>query len=87
MNTLTLAQLKTGLFKNDDAKPANSITNTPMQPTTQPKTLLLEEINGSIDFKILLSERKVAHLIYPENLNEKDIQILKLQLEALALTL
>jgi hypothetical protein len=44
-------------------------------------------MNGSLDLKIHLSEKKVAHLIYPDNVNEKDIQILKLQLEALALTL
>lgn len=56
-------------------------------PPGNQQPLLLEEINDSVDLKIHLSEKKVAHLIYPGNVNERDIQILKLQLEALALTL
>jgi hypothetical protein len=58
-----------------------------IKPEKNKEQLLLEQINNSRDMPIYLSEKKIAHLIYPENLNEKDIQILKLQLEALALTL
>jgi len=70
-------------------RPNNIVNNTPMQPIAEPQQnpLLLEEINGSVNIKIRLSDRKIAHLIYPENITDRDIQILKLQLEALALTL
>ncbi|HEY5327757.1 MAG TPA: hypothetical protein VIJ27_12210 [Mucilaginibacter sp.] len=71
--------------ENNTEKP---LINLEDKPNNLPKaTLLLEEINGTIDLKIHLSEKKIARLIYPEKMNEKDIQILKLQLEALALTL
>lgn len=65
-------------------------TDTATSPTVEvkpTKPLLLEEMNGSTNLKIHLSEKKIAHLIYPDNFNDRDIQILKLQLEALALTL
>ena len=49
--------------------------------------LLLEQMNNSKEIQMQLSEKKVAYLIYPDNFNERDIQILKLQIDALALTL
>lgn len=69
----------------DNYEPLISHVNSAQKEEKSP--FLLQEINGSIDLKIHLSERKIAHLIYPDNVNEKDIQILKLQLEALSLTL
>ncbi|PQJ11715.1 hypothetical protein CJD36_007935 [Flavipsychrobacter stenotrophus] len=49
--------------------------------------LLLTEIAGEERLPIKLTEGKRAYLSYPKDLKEKDITILKLQLEALALTL
>jgi hypothetical protein len=65
--------------------PPNS-KNVVFENNTSP-TMLLEEINRSVDITIRLSEKKMAFLKYPENINEKDIQILKLQLDQLALTI
>lgn len=73
---------------NPTERQSEPIIHSP-QPTTtmQQNPLLLEEINGSVNIKIRLSEKKIAHLIYPENINEKDIQIMKLQIDLLALTI
>jgi len=49
--------------------------------------LFLEEMNDSITLKIHLTQKKFAQLVYPGDINEKDIQILTHYLEALALTL
>ncbi|PHJ51300.1 hypothetical protein VF04_38125 [Nostoc linckia z7] len=59
-------------------------------PATQPQQqapLLLSESLNEERLPIRLTEGKRAYLSYPSGLNEKDIAILKLQLESLALTL
>jgi hypothetical protein len=48
---------------------------------------LLSEVNNPITYKIPLSEKKNAVLTYPNELNEKDIQILKKYIELLELGL
>ncbi len=67
---------------------------TPLVNETQPverseikQPLLLTEIAGEEKLPIKLTDGKRAYLTYPKDLREKDIAILKLQLEALALTL
>jgi len=79
-----------GFKEKENNDNTNSNLTSETEEAYRPKAatkLMLEEMNGSVDLRIHLSEKKFARLIYPDNLNEKDIQILKLQLEALALTL
>jgi hypothetical protein len=73
---------------NDIQKPtiANPLT-IPVQPKAPQPQLLLNEINTEEKLTIKLSEKKLAYLLYPTGLNEKDIKILKMQIEALELTL
>ncbi|WP_420147198.1 hypothetical protein [Spirosoma sp.] len=42
--------------------------------------------SNTLEVTIHLTERKVARLIYPDNMKEKDLKILTLQLEQIALT-
>jgi len=85
--TITLNNAEPIASKNSDTNSSQINSIDARIPSNPKPPLLLEEINGSVDLKIHLTEKKVAHLIYPDNVNERDIQILKLQLEALALTL
>lgn len=48
---------------------------------------LSEDLAGKIKITIPLSGKKAAVLVYPENINAKDIKILSMQIEQLALTI
>lgn len=72
---------------DEKLKNENGTSPTQVVPQVSKTPLMLELMNDSVELKIHLSEKKMAFLTYPGSVNEKDIQILKLQLEALALTL
>ncbi len=78
-------------IETSPSREADSSPNmTPNQKATKEdvtQALALEDINGKVEIVIRLTEKKIARLVYPDGINEKDIQILKLQLEQLALTL
>lgn len=81
----------------EDSTPTSNINNAPNGTPTSADTsnrapqaqLLLEDGIGKHEIKIVirLSEKKLAHLIYPDTINAKDIQILKMQIDLLELTL
>lgn len=54
----------------------------------KPKTpLLLNEINNKVDKKITLTDGKISIWQYPKNLNKKDIEIFRKEIEILELIL
>lgn len=73
--------------KNDAEKGNNFqlIENGNQAPQQHPPFKQLPPIPEAENIKIPLSEKKVAYLAYPNNINKKDIQILRAQIDLLEL--
>lgn len=72
---------------SQDTGNANRMATPTENSAHHKQPLLLEEMNGKVETTIRLTEKKVARLVYPDTINQKDIQILKMQIDLLALTL
>lgn len=68
----------------NDASTANATGNGSEQAQSKH---FAGDMSGKLDVTIRLTERKEAHLVYPSTINAKDIQILKMQIDLLELTI